>query len=168
MDRWPGDLNAYLGLPLLVWLLPFVILGLWGLLLLLRDAWQGWPGAAFVLCILALPLVLLMVLTALSPIYEARYTMVAFPGWLMVLGYPGLRGMGAIGRRQASAEGNSRTEQPMAITATHNARYHAPLIMHHVFVVLAVLVSVVTLFQPKKGLFSGDALKEQWLSLIHI
>ncbi len=156
VDRWPGDLNGFLGLPLLVWLLPFVMLGIWGLLLLLRDALAGWHGAAFLLCVFAMPLLLVMLLTAFSPIYEARYTIVAFPGWLLLLTYPGARGQWSEGIGQP---------RKAAASLTHvNQGLKSILIMlrPYALTILVVLVSVVTLFQPKKGLFSGDALKEQW------
>ena len=90
LDRWPGDIAGYLGLPLAIWLLPCAALTLWGLALLIRDALALRPGAIAILCMAGVPLLLLALALALMavPIYEARYATVAFPAWMLLLIYP--------------------------------------------------------------------------------
>ena len=56
LDRWPGDIAGYLGLPLAIWLLPCAALTLWGLVLLIRDALARQPGAIAIVCMAGVPL----------------------------------------------------------------------------------------------------------------
>jgi mannosyltransferase len=86
-----GDLGGFLGLPLVVWMLPCIILTLWGLALLLRDAVRCDVAAIAILCLLVVPLALLAAALAVTPVYEARYATIAFPAWVMALAYPFLR-----------------------------------------------------------------------------
>src|SRR6266540_612565 len=78
LDRWPGDIDGYLGLPLAIWLLPCAALTLWGLVLLIHDALARRPGAIAIGCMAGVPLALLLLALALMavPIYEARYATV--------------------------------------------------------------------------------------------
>jgi hypothetical protein len=135
LDRWPGDIGGYLGLPLWLWLLPAGALGAWGLALLVRDAWARRPGAGALLGCFGLPLALVAMLAALAPIYEARYAIVAFPGWLLVMAYP-LAGLSRM---------RPRAQAPAAV-----------------LLAAVLLVNLLTLLQPGKGLYSGAPLKEQW------
>ncbi|HEU5089052.1 MAG TPA: glycosyltransferase family 39 protein, partial [Roseiflexaceae bacterium] len=142
LDRWPGDVAGYLGLPLLVWLLPTLALAGWGAVCLAHDMQRRQPGAFLLACALALPLVLVAVLAALAPIYEARYAMVAFPAWLLVLAYP-------------------TTELERLARRRHAAGVAGAAVL---FAVL--LADLLTLLQPAKGLYSGAALKEQWRAAV--
>jgi mannosyltransferase len=145
LDRWPGDIAGYLGLPLAIWLLPCAALTLWGLGLLIRDALARRPGAIAILCMAGVPLLLLLLALALMamPIYEARYATVAFPAWLLLLAYP-FRELRTENREPGRLRFGSR------------------------FLVLGslLLANALLLFQPNKGLFSGDPLKEQWRAAV--
>jgi hypothetical protein len=147
LDRWPGDVAGYLGLPLAIWLLPCAALTLWGLALLIRDALAWHPGAIAILCMAGVPLLLLLLALALMavPIYEARYATVAFPAWLLLLAYP-------------FADGRTTTDQ----RPTKHLGYFGRWSM----VSCLLVINGLLLFQPNKGLFSGDPLKEQWRAAI--
>ncbi len=147
LDRWPGDIAGYLGLPLAMWLLPCAALTLWGLALLIRDALARHPGAIAILCMAGVPLLLLLLALALMavPIYEARYATVAFPAWLLLLAYPFARGR------------TTNDERP-----TKRLDYFGRWSL----VGGLLLVNGLILFQPNKGLFSGDPLKEQWRAAV--
>ena len=149
LDRWPGDIAGYLGLPLAIWLLPCAALTLWGLALLIRDALARHPGAIAILCMAGVPLLLLALALALMavPIYEARYATVAFPAWLLLLAYP-----------FAETETQRRDDQ----RPKQAARLDSGRSVSSQFVGLLAVVNALLLFQPNKGLFSGDPLKEQW------
>jgi mannosyltransferase len=141
LDRWPGDIAGYLGLPLAIWLLPCAALTLWGGVLLTRDTLARRPGAIAIVCMAGAPLLLLALALALMavPIYEARYATVAFPAWVLLLAYP-------------FREPRTKNREP------------ALMLLGSRFLVLGslLLVNALLLFQPNKGLFSGDPLKEQW------
>jgi mannosyltransferase len=147
LDRWPGDIAGYLGLPLVIWLLPCAVLTLWGLVLLIRDALARQPGAIAIGCMLGVPLGLLLLALALMtvPIFEARYATVAFPAWILLMAYP---------FREQRTE--NREQMPAIALRTL------------VFFVLGSLffTNALILFQPNKGLFSGDPLKEQWRAAV--
>jgi hypothetical protein len=99
------------------------------------------------LALMALALALMAV-----PIYEARYATVAFPAWAIVLGYPFLQSAG---------------EQPRMINDERQipSDDRFPRVLgagRWVLVATLLLVNALILFQPQKGLFSGDPVKEQW------
>ena len=145
LDRWPGDIGGYLGLPLAIWLLPCAALTLWGLALLIRDVLAQHPAAIAILCMAGVPLLLLLLALALMtvPIYEARYATVAFPAWLLLLAYP---------FREPRTENRELKSVRVGFQ----------------FLVLGslLLANALLLFQPNKGLFSGDPLKEQWRAAV--
>ncbi len=146
LDRSPGDIDGFLALPAAIWLLPALLLGLWGLVLLVRDARDRQPQAIALLCVLFVPLLLLAALLAFAPVYESRYAMVAFPGWLLATSYPFVR--------------QQRTPIQRHQNPARASRW--PLIAGWALFGVLLLSSGLSLFQPNKGLFSGDPLKEQW------
>jgi mannosyltransferase len=148
LDRWPGDIAGYLGLPLAIWLLPCAALTLWGGLLLTRDTLARRPGAIAIVCMAGAPLLLLALALALMavPIYEARYATVAFPAWVLLLAYPFVDG------RRTTDDG--RCAKQLVALILSRGRWSV--------VGGLLLVNALLLFQPNKGLFSGDPLKEQW------
>lgn len=145
LDRWPGDVAGYLGLPAAAWLAPFAVLGAWGLALLVRDAAARRPAAIALLCMLAAPLGLFALTLALTPVFQARYAAPAYPAWVLALCYPLLRE-----QRAESGEGRARHMAPAAPAL--------PLAL----ICAVVAISLPVLVQPDKGLFSGAAVKEQW------
>ncbi|NWG21629.1 MAG: glycosyltransferase family 39 protein [Chloroflexi bacterium] len=166
LDRWPAELDGYLGIPGLAWLLPFVALTVWGLLLLLRDALAGHRGAPVVLCLAIVPLVLFAMVHTLAPIYESRYAAPAFPAWVLALVYPLL----VSGERQKTSrrgedkkrrggEGNRAGNTYCASAASLIAHRPSLALM---LLALICLASIASLLQPGKGLFSGAPVKEQW------
>jgi hypothetical protein len=152
LDRWPGEVEGYLGLPAALWLLPFALLALWGLALLARDAAGGSSAAAAVLCLLLVPLGLYAVTLALAPVFQARYAAVAFPAWALALCYPLLRDQGAKTKEQSS-ETHAMSFRPLI-------RGLSPFAFG--LWLFALLAGVLALVQPGRGLFSGDPVKEQW------
>jgi hypothetical protein len=150
LDRWPGDIDAYLGLPLVAWLLPCAALTLWGLVLLARDALARRPAAIAIVCMAGVPLALLALALAFMavPIYEARYATVAFPAWIIVLSYPFHQQTGEYQLSQRAPG------QRFAVVGRWS------------LVSALLIVNALVLFQPGKGLFSGDAVKEQWREAI--
>jgi mannosyltransferase len=160
LDRWPGDIDRYLGLPLAIWLLPCVALTLWGLVLLIRDALARNPGAIVILCMAGVPLVLLLLALALMavPIYEARYATAAFPAWLLLLAYPFAAGRWTTDHRRPTTDGEPVAGGRWSVVGGRRSAAIGPW-----FLVLGLLlINAVILFQPNKGLFSGDPVKEQW------
>jgi hypothetical protein len=143
LDRWPGDVDGFLALPAGVWFAPFVLLTVWGVVLLIHDAGRRRPVAIALLCMLLVPLGLYALALAIAPVFQARYAVPAFPAWLLVLCYPLL------------------TRNLERATGLERARL-APMILATSLVVAALLASVLALVQPGKGLFSGAPVKEQW------
>jgi hypothetical protein len=159
-----GDVAGFLGLPLLIWMLPCLVLTLWGLALLLRAALRRSPPAIAILCLFAVPLALLAAALALTPIYEARYATIAFPAWALVIAYP-FAGRPTTGERYAShltlhVSDRSVLGRPPAerFSALRGALF---------FVLCSLfLVNAIVLVQPLHGLFSGAPVKEQWRAAI--
>ncbi|MGQ9547695.1 MAG: glycosyltransferase family 39 protein [Roseiflexus sp.] len=147
LDRWPGDLEGYLRLPTFVWLLPWVVLTLWGVALVCRHAFAGRSSATAILALLVAPMGLFAIVHTLAPVYESRYVASAFPVWLVALAYPLVQ----------SERKSSKSASPQR-----------PLLKAFVpaLVVLCLMTCVATLVQPGKGLFSGDPVKEQWREAI--
>lgn len=166
LDRWPAELDGYLGMPGLAWLLPFVALAVWGLLLLLRHVAAGHRGAPVVLSLAVVPLALFAIVHTLAPIYESRYAAPAFPAWVLTLVYPLLVG----GKRRAasgSGEDKQRGRGEEERAGKTNSASASSVIAHRsslalMLLALVCLASVVSLVQPGKGLFSGAPVKEQW------
>jgi mannosyltransferase len=138
LDR--GNINGWLGVPLLVWALPALALMVWGLALLAHDARAGSRAAVVVLCMLLTPLVLFAVALAFAQLFEARYVTVAFPAWVLTLAYP-------FTRRPKTKD--QRPKLPAGVGPWS-------------LVVGVLVVNALVLLQPQHGLFSGAAVKEQW------
>lgn len=136
LDRWPGDAPWW-------WLAPWAALLCWGLgraLLDLRVAARR-RGAAALLTLLGAPLALFLAQLLFTRVYEARYLIIVFPLWALLLAYP-LRGLGA---------GSWRAAQMLVYLA---------------LLVAALVTGGLALFQPRFGLFSGDPVKEQYREAI--
>ncbi|MBC8163088.1 MAG: DUF2723 domain-containing protein, partial [Roseiflexaceae bacterium] len=103
LDR--GDIGGLFGLPLVVWMLPGLLLTVWGFVLLLRDTWRGNLPATLVLCMFAVPLLLFAAALIRTPVYEARYAAVAFPAWLLMCAWPVLQN-----KEQRTENREQRTE----------------------------------------------------------
>jgi hypothetical protein len=169
-DRAPGDLDGYLGIPLVIWLLPALILTIWGTLHLVRAALRNEPYAIVILCLTLVPLVLLVLLAVFSPIYEPRYAMVVFPGWLLVVGAAGRAREGEMGRQQEGETARARereTARPSEQEQTILQKSFVPsflrsFVLQRALQAAMLLISILMLFQPAKGIFSGDPVKEQW------
>ncbi len=149
LNRWPGELDGFLGLPALIWLLPFAVLSVWGGLLLLRDIRAGHRSAGVILGLLLAPLLLFAIVHTLAPVYEARYAAAAFPAWLLVVTYPSLTNHPFSPFSASRAVARSTSPSP-----------HHPLA--GTLGVVCLLACAASLVQPGKGVFSGDPVKEQW------
>ncbi|MEI6777902.1 MAG: glycosyltransferase family 39 protein, partial [Chloroflexales bacterium] len=98
LDRWPGDVPWW-------WLLPWAILLAWGLIRLSLDVWRESKirsAPLAILCLLLVPLGLFLIQLLFTHLYEARYLIVIYPVWTLVVAYPlaGGRRQEAGGRRQ--------------------------------------------------------------------
>ncbi len=134
VDRWPGDGPWW-------WLLPWLLLALWGLVALLADLRRptARPRAQLLLLLLTVPMLLFLAQLTVTRLYEARYLMVIFPLWLLLLAYPAL-----------------------GFATMHLWRRGAYLLL----LVAALATSWLSLTQPTFGLFSGDPVKEQYREAI--
>ncbi len=132
LDRWPGDAPWW-------WLLPWLALALWGLVRALLDLRHPdrRAAAALLLSLLGVPLVIFLAQLRFTRLYEARYLIVIYPAWALLLSYP-LTGV----------------VQPIL------HRLYAALLA------AALLTGVLALVQPVFGLFSGDPVKEQYREAI--
>ncbi|NTW02327.1 MAG: DUF2723 domain-containing protein, partial [Oscillochloris sp.] len=91
LDRWPGDVAWW-------WLLPWVALLAWGLVYLGVDGLKiGGTASGMgdsraapmgLLCMLIVPLGLFVTQLLFTRLYEARYLIVIYPAWVLVLSYP--------------------------------------------------------------------------------
>jgi mannosyltransferase len=139
LDRGPWEAPWY-------FLLPSLALSLWGSWRLLRDALGGNWRAQTLLCCLVVPFLLFAIQLWWTRLFEPRYLIIIFPAWLLLMAYPvlGLLAQNGIGHKppawMLSAAG-------LAIVA---------LLASNVF----------SLYQPVKGLWSGDPVKEQYREAI--
>ncbi|HEX5691855.1 MAG TPA: glycosyltransferase family 39 protein, partial [Roseiflexaceae bacterium] len=152
VDR--GNIAGFWGLPLLLWMLPALVLALWSLALLVRDARRGSRLALAILSMVGVPLLLLAAALAITPVYEVRYATIAFPAWVLMLAYPFAPPPAAIGRR-------NRDSRSSVLGSWSSVRQALPFVLG-----LVLLVDLLVLFQPKHGLFSGAPVKEQWRDAI--
>ncbi len=137
IGQWPGAVRK-------LWLLPFALLTLLGLLRLLRDLRHAdRQGALVVLALGGLPALLFALLLAWQDAFEARYLTIVFPFWLLALGW-------------SLPEWTDRTLarfKPLALGTQ---------LVALVALVAAVVVSDWALYLPDKGLFSGSVVKEDY------
>ena len=157
LDR--GDLNGYLGLPLLVWALPALALTLWGLGLLVRDALGGRPAARALLALLAAPLGLFALALALAPNFEPRYVAVAFPAWLLTLAYPFADSQ--VAETVRSGDRGEAASAAFVLRPSSFVGWGRALCL-----LGALAVNAAALLQPQHGLFSGAPVKEQWRAAV--
>jgi mannosyltransferase len=144
LDRWPGDAPWW-------WLLPWAVLFGWGLIKLIADCRFGAPPtnvrrgeweserarqARALLCLFVVPLAIFLAQLAFTRVYEARYLIIIFPAWVLVITYP-LLGRGP-NRRSLLAN------------------------LYALFSIFCLLTIPASLFQPERGLFSGAPVKEQY------
>lgn len=131
VDRWPGDAPGW-------WLLPWAALTLWGLAALLRELRADRTGyaAPALLCMLVAPTALFLLQLLFTRLYEARYLIIVYPAWLLLLAYP-LRRANRAGRLVLAG-----------------------------LLLCALATSAASFVQPKLGLFSGDPVKEQYRTVV--
>ncbi|WP_238613390.1 glycosyltransferase family 39 protein [Candidatus Oscillochloris fontis] len=174
LDRWPGDAAWW-------WLLPWGLLFIWGMLGLVRDLRR--PLAQTWLCLLLVPLVLFGLQLLFTRLYEARYLIVVYPIWVLVLGYP-LRRVSSSVVRHSNRRGDRGTQRDRfhATSGSSSAflcvlcgqqpeRKRMPIgIIPHlapaILLLLALATSTSALLTPPFGLFSGAAVKEQYREAI--
>lgn len=133
LDGWPGDLPWW-------WLVPWVLLTALGLLRALADLRhpiRRMP-AAVLLILLCVPLLLFLAQLSFTRLYEARYLTAIFPVWVLLMGW----GMGL------------------------QLHGRMPPLLSHLLAATLLICALITcglaLRQPSFGLFSGDAVKEQY------
>jgi hypothetical protein len=139
LDRWPGDAPWW-------WLLPFAALLVWGAARAaaeLRDPARR-PRAATLLALLLAPLALFLGQLLFTRLYEARYLIIIYPAWALLLAFPLIQQEGAL----------------WSAPARRTAGSFAGL--------LAACLGAggLALFQPTFGIFSGAAVKEQYREAI--
>ncbi len=134
VDRNPGEILWPL-------LLPFGILLAWGLITIARAAWQRsgfFSPARLLLSFFFIPLVCFLLFLYFIPTYEARYLIIIYPAWILILASPSL----------FLSPGRKSYAYGLTIAAT-------------------LAVSSFSLYQPRLGLFSGSPFKEQYREAIH-
>jgi Predicted membrane protein len=139
LDRGPWEAPWF-------FLLPSILLTLWGLWLLLRDALSGnWRAQTLLSCLLV-PFLLFSIQLWWTRLFEPRYLIIVYPAWLLFMAYP-------LTKLLAQVRPDTRQAlQPVALAG---------------FVSLCVLASnLFSLYQPVKGLWSGDPVKEQYREAI--
>ncbi len=158
VDRWPAEFPWW-------WLLPWVLLSAWGGLLLARHALRGVVGARVLACFLLVPLGLFLLQLTFTRLYEPRYLILIYPAWILLLAYPLLGNRNAVQGRSTFAAsgcpGQARRPAPTAKTLPVKGAWDG----HWLFAVLLIAglaVNGAVLTQPEQGLFSGDAVKEQY------
>ncbi|EFO79759.1 membrane protein-like protein [Oscillochloris trichoides DG-6] len=166
LDRWPGDAAWW-------WLLPWGLLFIWGMLGLVRDLRR--PSAQTWLCLLLVPLVLFGLQLLFTRLYEARYLIVVYPIWVLVLGYPfrsiNRRGDRGTQRDMFHATSGSSSAFLCVLGGQQPGRKRMlnriiPHLAPTLLLLLALSTSSVALLTPPFGLFSGTAVKEQYREAI--
>lgn len=137
LDRGPWEAPWW-------WLLPGLALAAWGGALLLRAAWRGERAALTLLCCGGVPLGLFLTQLWWTRLFEPRYLIIVYPIWILTQAYPFADNQRQISRRS-----------PLLV------RFAPALLL------LTCLTWIVSLFQPVKGLWSGDPVKEQYREAIH-
>lgn len=167
VDRWPGDLRWW-------WLVPWIGLALWGFGFWILD-FRLWirsvsskyqkpslsitkhpEASAILFCFVIIPLVLFLTQLTFTRVYEARYLIVIYPAWVLLLAYPVTADHRHEDARMRVREDGSR--QPPRRIAAH--------VLLWVVLAAAVTTNTAVLAQPEKGLFSGDPVKEQYRDAI--
>jgi hypothetical protein len=141
LDRWLGDAPWW-------WLVPWAVLLGWGLFLVgatCRLQHEEHRLARALLCLLLVPLGLFLIQLVFTRLYEARYLIIVFPVWTLILAEP-LRGAG--GRGQG--------------TGDKGQNYGRMGLLPAACLLLALLTIPASLFQAERGLFSGAPVKEQY------
>lgn len=153
INRGPGEVPWW-------WLLPWLTLAGWGLVAAVRDIRK--PAARVLLCFLLLPLMLFLAQLSVTRFYEARYLMLIYPAWLLLLAYP----PGALNH---SPNPEPRTPNPFSLRPLRFLWFNNWSGLSRGFLIGAVCaVSVAALFQPRVGLFSGDPVKEQFREAMEV
>lgn len=146
IDRWPGDAPWW-------WLLPWIGLSGWGVFTVLRTALGPTTrlrdDARMLLCLLLLPLALFSAQLLFTRLYEARYLLLLFPVWVLMLAYPLCS---LVNPQRPAAEPNGK----------QGAQRSLALFLFAAGLVAALATSMLSLTQPRMGLFSGDPVKEQY------
>lgn len=162
LDRWPGEVPLW-------WLLPWAaLLGLGGAkaALDLRDPRRR-SRAGLLLALLVVPLALFLAQLVVTRLYEARYLIIVFPAWALLLAYP----LAGAARRRAQGAGRksySATSELFSAGDQLNPPPASRLVLAACCLPLAGALATggLALFQPKLGLFSGDPVKEQYREVI--
>lgn len=137
LDRGPGEVVWW-------WVIPWIVLMGWGGMAVVRDSWRGHSAARVLLWLFCFPLALFLVQLHFTGLYEARYLMGCYPIWLLVLTYPML------------CSPTPRLQLRQWFWAWW------PMMHRMVWIGMAGLTSMLVLVQPRLGIFSGDAVKEQY------
>lgn len=163
VDRWPGDIPWW-------WLLPWAALALWGSAKLLREVKAGQSkiqnlqSKLVLLCFLVIPLALFLIQLAFTRLYEARYLMLIYPAWVLLLAYP-MTGDRRYEEVRMRGSEDARKQQTRLI-ASSPPRLIASQFACFILLIAAVATSIAVLVQPEHGLFSGDPVKEQYREAI--
>ena len=137
IGQWPGAVRK-------LWLLPFALLTILGVLRLLRDLRHtNHQGALVVLALGGVPALLFALLLSWQDAFEARYLTIVFPFWLLALGWSLPEWGEWTGFRFKSLALGTQLSALVAFVA-------------------ALLVSNWALYLPGKGLFSGSVVKEDY------
>jgi hypothetical protein len=158
VDRAPGDAVWW-------WLVPFAALFLLGSFHLIRAAYRGHTAALALLISFGVPLLLFSIQLLFTRLYEARYLMIVFPAWALIIAAV-LLPAGAktaehsdTATRKAEARFGPTVTQPSTLSTQYS-------VLSTLLLSFALFSGGLALVQPVYGIFSGDPVKEQYREAI--
>jgi hypothetical protein len=136
--RWNDQM---LSVPVWLWVCPFLLLLLLGILQAYRQMRSG-NAASLQLLLLAFTPVFVVVLSyGTTAAFDARYALFSAPAWFILM-----------------IHGASWTVHNVTI----GKRHFSLLRTGRMVLLIALLVNLVSLFEPARGIFSGAPVKEEW------
>lgn len=140
--RWN---EAVLGAPAWIWVMPTLILLITGGYTLYHQAKSGHATSVQLLILAIMPALIIVASYGSTPFFDARYAIMSLPAWIILL-----------------THGAMRTAHNIAV-----GRWKFRMIRTGRFgLVLVLLVNLVSLFDPARGLYSGAPVKEEWRTVM--
>jgi NADH:ubiquinone oxidoreductase subunit 6 (subunit J) len=138
-NLWPGEIP-------LLWLMPFTLLFLFGLLCLFIDIYQQhhYKGAITILVLFVVPMLIFGSILYQRPLYEPRYLTSIFPFCLLILAW--------------------------SVPEVSIRRWTSRQLMRLIITIpvwgWVMLVTFQALYLPERGVLSGDTIKEDYRSAV--
>jgi hypothetical protein len=136
--RWS---DTMLGVPVWIWILPLGFLLVLGTQQAYRAARNGAAASLQLLLLAYVPVAVVVLSYGTTPYFDARYALFSAPAWFLLMN-----------------NGAQWTIQNVRI----GKRRYSLLRTGRLLLLLAILVNMVSVFEPTRGIFSGAAVKEEW------